>query len=1446
MAISVKTFLSDLNCDEPLNEIQVQYEPTAGQTGADIICGGGGTTTNIYSDSATLGQIFSGAVTPNGANTDLCADGMDVVFVVDYTASMSTAISGVKSGLTDIANTINTETSGNYRLGLVLYDEYTLAQTINYAASGYYQNLPSDQKEIEINNVANVQQVYTCVEKMGTVGNLTTFTSNLNAIANASNSSTTMKLGNGFGLPEPGGIATYKSAIELFAGQWRSDVLKLIIHVTDNSPGGDDDQTNTTDESYFQNTLTPALDNANIQFFHNSDSAATSSENLNTYKYLVENTTPAGLGNYGVNYSNSNWTDDIVQGIQDLCDLTTTYSCDDAPAGWYAEPPVVQGTTTVYYWDGSAWTDSYTCPPPNYRLVVNLVDNMTNAHIDAIDPTHTYYNSPTSFIFNAPAGDTFTVQFQADADSGYVDPPTISSIGVSDNAIITSTSSNASALVTANITMPSSDQTESITLNGSASLPQVTTKLEIIGFEDTTHPQGGTQTPTGELSFLGNDTNTWVTYADIPSGNNAIRTTITGDLGASITWLVDILPSPSDYNLLLSETTYTVQYLNANGNAASQDTEDAFTTGGNSWSITAGSGTNSVNGTFSLVDGVVKIYLSGECNQPNYRYTLYSSETITGASMMPADVQQVFNGYTGDQFNFTSDLQLDAGYSNLVVDSVALDTGTNCTHNSAISNLAVAGDQEGATGTITMPDGSSGQSLGGCIEMRGDATAITYTFTVTIVDQISGTTWSNAVFTGIAGSAQSGVFAPILDPDYTYSLEGITDNSATLISSIANSSQMSINLSLNGGMPVGGGSATVTLTAEQSAVQYTYEVDIVLDSTVTGGSFPLGNSYTFTGGVGDTYSGNFNWVGAADYDYSATGVSSNDSSNLQGSLTGQEFDTDYEITMPSGGGAGTLTVQDATSSQTQYTYTVVYNDAQMSVDAGGTLSSSINSGGSYTGAVGSQHPFTITLTTTPLYYDINVSSVTTTDTPSGSITSGATWSSANETLTGTITMPSGGGSAIITTKGSVTNPEYTYLVSFTENIPNATITNGSTKSFTGVTGSTHTHTVNIASTAGYNHDVTGISYGGNFNNEGGSASETVSHNVQVNLTMPQGGGSGSVAITGTSTPITYTATFNYREHPYPGAGVTGAAWNSLTQQVTGIVGSTHSLSNSWVPGTNYIIDTATATLGYSNHNANGDFSNESFVPINNTTLPYSGTFEMPVGGGTYDIIGYARALYSPPTTTTSTTTTTTTTTADPCSGCDFSLGTYSVFANTNCFNEHSGNNPPGGKGNIYLNIPTGCGVNDAFTFTWSSSSFTSTAVTGISHAFTGSGFHTYQIPNMWNGVYYITVTNPSGCSHTYTVNMPCPTTTTTTTAATTYYYAQVRHCNGTGPTYISRSTFNPSRFSSYDVGLASPGMPQVVTVLQTGLSAQAHDLSILPGITFECPESGEGPSEGFE
>ena len=201
-----------------------------------------------------------------------------------------------------------------------MYDEYNTTganSTILYSGAGYYQNLPSDQKEIDVNGAKT--QVYTCPEKMASVANITTFTNNLNAIA-TSNSSTGMRLGSGVGGAEPGGLATYRAAISSFAGQWRSGVLKVIIHITDNYPGGDDDAYNGTDLNYFQNTLTPALDNNNIQFFHNSDDAESSGSNT-AYKYLVENTTPAGLGNYSVNYSNSNWTTAIEHKSSRPCSI---------------------------------------------------------------------------------------------------------------------------------------------------------------------------------------------------------------------------------------------------------------------------------------------------------------------------------------------------------------------------------------------------------------------------------------------------------------------------------------------------------------------------------------------------------------------------------------------------------------------------------------------------------------------------------------------------------------------------------------------------------------------------------------------------------------------------------------------------------------------------------------------------------------------------------------------------------------------------------------------------------------------------------------------------------------------------------------------------------------------------------------------------------------------
>ena len=132
MALSVKHFINPLNCDEPTNEIGVSYAADLA-TGAQTICSGNGTLTNIYANYLNVGDIFTNDGTSNGSTTDICDDGIDVVFAIDYTSSMTSAIGGVKSGIANIINTIDIQSNGNYRIGIVIYDEYGGASpTYNY------------------------------------------------------------------------------------------------------------------------------------------------------------------------------------------------------------------------------------------------------------------------------------------------------------------------------------------------------------------------------------------------------------------------------------------------------------------------------------------------------------------------------------------------------------------------------------------------------------------------------------------------------------------------------------------------------------------------------------------------------------------------------------------------------------------------------------------------------------------------------------------------------------------------------------------------------------------------------------------------------------------------------------------------------------------------------------------------------------------------------------------------------------------------------------------------------------------------------------------------------------------------------------------------------------------------------------------------------------------
>jgi len=153
MALSVKKFINDLTCPEPSAQVNVMYHPTS----SDVLCDGGGTPTAIFSNNgsnlpniaAAAGGSGSGAGSgAYAAGSDVCPEGMDVVFVVDYTSGMGGAINGLKTGVSNLISNISSESGGNYRLGLVLFD----GGGATYNSSNFYTSLPAGQKIIEGNS----------------------------------------------------------------------------------------------------------------------------------------------------------------------------------------------------------------------------------------------------------------------------------------------------------------------------------------------------------------------------------------------------------------------------------------------------------------------------------------------------------------------------------------------------------------------------------------------------------------------------------------------------------------------------------------------------------------------------------------------------------------------------------------------------------------------------------------------------------------------------------------------------------------------------------------------------------------------------------------------------------------------------------------------------------------------------------------------------------------------------------------------------------------------------------------------------------------------------------------------------------------------------------------------------------------------------------------------
>ncbi len=231
-----------------------------------------------------------------------CDGGMDVAFLIDYTGSMGGAIDGIKTSVGSIASTIVSESGGDYRLSLSIFDEYEKDANPIYFSQTDYTTLPASQKKV-ITTGTTTDQYLTMMEPFGTA-NQTSFSTQLAKL------NSTMSLGSGMGWAEPGGLLFNEILNNAFAGSWRNGITKLAIIITDAPAGGDDDNNDAIDDAFLANLGIQA--SGNIQII-----LVTTLPSSNYEIQLVGNNT-LGVAQVVPNFNNI--ATDIITLIENICD----------------------------------------------------------------------------------------------------------------------------------------------------------------------------------------------------------------------------------------------------------------------------------------------------------------------------------------------------------------------------------------------------------------------------------------------------------------------------------------------------------------------------------------------------------------------------------------------------------------------------------------------------------------------------------------------------------------------------------------------------------------------------------------------------------------------------------------------------------------------------------------------------------------------------------------------------------------------------------------------------------------------------------------------------------------------------------------------------------------------------------------------------------------------
>ncbi len=262
------------------------------------------------------------------SNTEPCSNGMDVAFIIDYTGSMGNVIETVKSGISDVIDHIKTESSTNYRLGLVTVDEMSTA-TPNYSTCTEYTSLPAAQK---YNNQGSSgkYQIITAWEMFST-NNETSFTNALDDLNGGANWPC-IQLGNGFGSAEPTDIAIglIINTTSNFLNNFRSTAAKYCIILTDALSSGGDDAWTEADYQQLQILRSTAVNRGIVMFVLGEGVDATHTTVSGSTVYPWRDFAIETGGTWNISYNTTSIEDDITQACNNN-GVFTPYKFSD----WY-------------------------------------------------------------------------------------------------------------------------------------------------------------------------------------------------------------------------------------------------------------------------------------------------------------------------------------------------------------------------------------------------------------------------------------------------------------------------------------------------------------------------------------------------------------------------------------------------------------------------------------------------------------------------------------------------------------------------------------------------------------------------------------------------------------------------------------------------------------------------------------------------------------------------------------------------------------------------------------------------------------------------------------------------------------------------------------------------------------------------------------------------------